>query len=408
MDLELEVEERRYAVSVSDYHTGTCSTAVVLGLSYQIAEEVSCIAPEALVHFEESEGIAFVGAAVLPYVSKAARDDLLRAASASGAELRITSGFRTVAQQYLLRRWFELGRCGITAAAQPGQSNHQSGRALDISNHGTWASILPSYGWAQTVPGDAVHFDHLASADNRGLDVLAFQRLWNANHPDDPIAEDGIYGPETNARLAAAPPGGFEIGACQAYDFGAELLAIDAPVRLDSGERAFVSIELRNSGGIAWTPETTYLATTGPMDRASELRDETWPSPGRPAAVAEVTAPGEVGRFEFWIRAPRVGDDAFLSEPLSLVDEENEDPQFFGPAELRLELDVAGDGLGGGVPPERPDGPDHHANVEVVGGCTTAAGSTGSLWLVLVLLAALRLSPPGRRAALQPGSPASR
>lgn len=34
----------------------------------------------------------------------------------------------------------------------------------------------------------------------REPDVLAFQRQWNATHPEDLIAEDGIYGPHTETR----------------------------------------------------------------------------------------------------------------------------------------------------------------------------------------------------------------
>jgi hypothetical protein len=46
------------------------------------------------------------------------------------------------------------------------------------------------------------------------MDVHAFQRLWNRNHPSDTIAEDGAYGPMTAARIARSPSGGFAIGAC--------------------------------------------------------------------------------------------------------------------------------------------------------------------------------------------------
>jgi hypothetical protein len=57
-----------------------------------------------------------------------------------------------------------------------------------------------------------VHFDHTRSSDIRGLDVHAFQRLWNRNNPSDRIDEDGDYGPATGARLAKAPAAGFAIG----------------------------------------------------------------------------------------------------------------------------------------------------------------------------------------------------
>jgi hypothetical protein len=49
--------------------------------------------------------------------------------------------------------------------------------------------------------------------DLEGLSVLAFQRLWNRNHEGDRIAEDGDYGPQTEARLRMSPTGGFAIGA---------------------------------------------------------------------------------------------------------------------------------------------------------------------------------------------------
>jgi hypothetical protein len=201
---------------VETFETTSCSTSVVLALSVQIAEEVNCMLPGQLVAFEPGPTIEFVGAAVLPYLGMGARDDLYAAAAANGGiAVEVTSAFRTVVQQYLLRRWFELGRCGITAAAQPGESNHESGRALDVSNYEQWIDVFAAHGWDHSVPGDPVHFDHVASPDIRGADVLAFQRLWNRNAPADPIAEDGVYGPATEARVKQAPAEGFGIGGCE-------------------------------------------------------------------------------------------------------------------------------------------------------------------------------------------------
>ncbi len=199
---------------VAMFETSSCSTGSVLALSKQIAEEVDCIMPGQLVRFEESPRILFTGSAVLPYVSEMARTKLLAATDNGGTRvLRVTSAFRTVVQQYLLRRWYELGRCGITAAAEPGRSNHESGRALDVSNYAEWISLMEAQGWSHNIPGDPVHFEQLASPDIRGADVLAFQRLWNRNAPDDQIGEDGDYGPATEERLKRAPAEGFGIGA---------------------------------------------------------------------------------------------------------------------------------------------------------------------------------------------------
>lgn len=199
---------------VASFETSSCSTGSVLALSKQIAEEVDCLMPGQLVPFMETTAIQFTGSAVLPYIAEGARTDLLAAAAAAnGRVLRVTSGFRTVVQQYLLYRWFQLGRCGIPAAAEPGRSNHESGRALDVSNYSDWISTMESKGWSHNIPGDPVHFEHLASPDIRGADVLAFQKLWNRNAPDDQISEDGDYGPATQDRIKRAPAEGFGIGA---------------------------------------------------------------------------------------------------------------------------------------------------------------------------------------------------
>ncbi len=219
--------------AVTSFERSSCSTGDVLALSKQIAEEVHCMMPGQLVVFEEGPGIEFTGAAVLPYVSEDARAQLYAAiARGEGKVLRVTSAFRTVVQQYLIRRWFELGRCGITAAAEPGRSNHESGRALDVSNYSEWISAMESQGWSHNIPGDPVHFEQLTAPDIRGADVLAFQRLWNRNAPDDQISEDGEYGPATEARIQMAPAEGFGIGAICGLAT-ARVIAVD-PVEHDA------------------------------------------------------------------------------------------------------------------------------------------------------------------------------
>ena len=205
------LSETSQAATVKSLETTSCSTSVVLGLSLQIADEVNCMMPGQLAKFTPTANIVFSSQAVLPYLDLEAQAALTKAAT--GTTIRINSAFRTVAQQYLLRRWKDLGRCGITAAALPGRSNHESGRALDVDNYTAVGARLRANGWSDNVAGDAVHFEHLSSADIRGADVQAFQRLWNRNNPTDLIAEDGDYGPNTAARLAKAPAGGFTVGA---------------------------------------------------------------------------------------------------------------------------------------------------------------------------------------------------
>lgn len=198
---------------VMTFETTSCSTNDVLALSLQIAQEVECIAPGGLVEFEEGDNIEFTGV-VLPYMSMGGREDMYAAVAAGGGtKLRINSAYRTVVQQYLLYRWGDLGRCNISVVATPGNSPHESGRALDVQNYGDWVTLLEANNWDHYGPGDLVHFTHLPSPANPGQTVLAFQRLWNRNAPDDQIDEDGIYGPQTEARVKMAPAEGFGLGA---------------------------------------------------------------------------------------------------------------------------------------------------------------------------------------------------
>src|SRR5262249_53084868 len=129
--------------------------------------------------------------------------------------ITITSAFRTLAQQYLLYKWYQGGQCGITLAAVPGNSNHETGIAIDVSNYAEAATTLTNHGFSHSYPtSDPVHFDYNAggTVDLRAESVLAFQRLWNLNNPNDVIAEDGDYGAMTTARLAQSPVDGFANG----------------------------------------------------------------------------------------------------------------------------------------------------------------------------------------------------
>jgi hypothetical protein len=192
---------------VKHHVSGACSTAGVAPLARQIAEEMLCMAPGVLARLEPGDGIDFRSSAVLPYMEESAADDLRRAAAET--PITLNSGFRAVVQQFLLREWFDRGRCGISAAARPGRSNHETGRAIDVSATAAQKAALRRHGWTDPLPHDPVHFEHLASPDLRGMDVHAFQRLWNRNHPEDPIDEDGDWGASTRKRMLDSPAGGF-------------------------------------------------------------------------------------------------------------------------------------------------------------------------------------------------------
>lgn len=200
--------------SVEQAVSGSCSTTSVLGLSEQIVEQMNCMVPGALARLPERANLTR-SAATFPYLQLDARDALVAALDANPDKtLSLNSMLRTVAQQYLLHRWAQAGRCGIALAATPGRSNHESGLALDTSQYSSWRSALESRGFKWFGSSDKVHFDHAGAGrlDLRGVDVKAFQMLWNANHPEDRIAEDGSYGPATGKRLAKSPAAGFPMG----------------------------------------------------------------------------------------------------------------------------------------------------------------------------------------------------
>lgn len=190
---------------------GGCNSDIVRGLSNQLVEELNCISPNLLVnaggpHLRH-------GASVLPFLAPAASDALKRATTAANDFITINDAYRTVAQQYVVYRWWQQGRCGIPLAAEPGASNHQSGRALDLSAYTYWRPRLTPYGFTWYGNSDVYHFDHFGSPALGGRSVLAFQRLWNKNNAAK-LAEDGIWGPASASAMSRTPTTGFPIHGC--------------------------------------------------------------------------------------------------------------------------------------------------------------------------------------------------
>lgn len=191
-----------------------CSTMVVKGLSLQIIAQGQCINPDAFVEVPDAPNLTF-GSTVFRILEAPAKDALLKAlASKPNSQMTVNSMLRTVVQQYLLYTWYLNGQCNISLAAKPGNSNHETGLALDVSEYNTWMTALENNGFNWLGNSDVVHFDYAGpgAVNYKGLDVQAFQQLWNINHPNDLIAEDGIYGPQTEARLKQSPADGFAIG----------------------------------------------------------------------------------------------------------------------------------------------------------------------------------------------------
>jgi len=310
-----ETGELASQVTVSSFLTSSCTTAVVLGLSRQIADEVSCQSPSSLARFAAGSGITITGNAVLPYMAANAKTDLQAVGN-----VQVNSGFRTIAQQYLLVEWFDRGRCGITAAAAVGRSNHESGRAVDLANFSARVSAMAAHHWSHDVAGDPVHFDHLTSSDIRGKDTLAFQRLWNRNNPSDKIAEDGDYGPMTEARLKKSPATGFAKGAScvkAASVAGTEIVAVDGPDRVAPGATAHYAITLVNTTDADW-PTTATLSVAG--GAASELYDAaTWTSNAEVGPIGIAIPAGGQGVVDVDIVAPIVTTKTAVSTELAVM-----------------------------------------------------------------------------------------
>jgi len=191
----------------------TCPTSSVRGLSRQIIAEMNLLVPNVLMDFRSSN-IVLADNNVHPFLQATARSALREAVEERGQPITINSAYRTVAQQHLLRRQFEEGRCRIAAAAQPGRSNHEDGLALDVDDFNAWKPFLENNGWEQLGPHDPVHFTFVGGgtrSDIGGIGVRAFQHLWNVHSPTDRIAEDGAFGAQTRLRLDNSPAEGFPV-----------------------------------------------------------------------------------------------------------------------------------------------------------------------------------------------------
>jgi hypothetical protein len=200
--------------SVLDAASRGCSTRSVDGLSRQIIAQARCIDARAFTAVPRRTNLK-AASNVFLYLEAPARDHLLKALDANKKHtMTVNSALRTVAQQYLLRRWSLKKVCGIQLATPPGESNHETGLALDIREHGTWRKALEAQGFRWLGSIDRVHFDYKGpdAVSKAHLDIRAFQQLWNLNHPKDRIPVNGRYTPDLEDRLEQAPARGFPHG----------------------------------------------------------------------------------------------------------------------------------------------------------------------------------------------------
>lgn len=187
-----------------------CNTGLARGLSLQLIAKLNRMVKTSLLVEVKHPLIDVGSAAVNPYLQPAACEALIKAVESRGVKLIINSCLRTTVQQHLIRRQFERGLCGITAAALPGKSNHERGAAIDIVDPDDWRLTLEIQDWKKLGDWDRPHYDYFdCRRDISSLQISAFQMLWNEHNPKDIIAVDGSYGPTTAAKIDASPIDGW-------------------------------------------------------------------------------------------------------------------------------------------------------------------------------------------------------
>ncbi len=98
-----------------------------------------------------------------------------QAAAKQGVHIRISSGFRTMAEQTYFYNCYINKNCNNgNLAARPGYSNHQSGHALDLNTSSTavfnWLTAHGGhYGFKRTVPSEPWHWEWWGGGPGGGL-----------------------------------------------------------------------------------------------------------------------------------------------------------------------------------------------------------------------------------------------
>lgn len=271
----------------------TCSTELTYPLNIQLAAQMNCIRPG---FFEpvSDVGNLDLGPAANPFLQAPAAQALREAADERPeVTLSLNSSWRSVAQQHILKRW--KGSCGIRVVADPGTSHHESGLAIDVPTETTrdFRDHLKREGWVwycdATNGGrtrgcrDRPHYTYKRSGEDlRSLNVLAFQKLWNHAHPDDPIQESGHYNRATARRLDKAPLEGFAAGpTCDSRQFIAEVTQSPEERALTMAIKAHQHIEaslvraheLAAAQRPVPVPETAVKASWSPATLLTQLFD---------------------------------------------------------------------------------------------------------------------------------------
>jgi N-acetylmuramoyl-L-alanine amidase len=188
----------------------SCNTGLAQGLSIQLIAKLNRMVKTPLLVKIDHPRLDTSSSSVNAYLQPSAAANLIEAAKSRGKKLVINSCLRTTVQQHIIRRQFENGLCGITAAALPGRSNHERGAAVDIQDPEDWQDCLEAHSWSKLGSFDPPHYDYWDSRrDIASLQISAFQMLWNEHNPSNQIAIDGTYGAITAAKIDLSPVDGW-------------------------------------------------------------------------------------------------------------------------------------------------------------------------------------------------------
>jgi hypothetical protein len=180
-------------------------------LARQIADTLLAGLPQDKV-IDVSSHVTIAGGSTIPFLQREAGEAFIAAINEKGESPRLVHAIRVLPQQYAVFYWYTHGKkCGVVLAASPGTSPHERGIAVDLENHGDWINVLKRHNWIWRGQADPPHFNYHGGqdADFGHEGIRAFQKLWNQHNPNDKIAEDGSYGPNTEKRLEASPIEGF-------------------------------------------------------------------------------------------------------------------------------------------------------------------------------------------------------
>jgi hypothetical protein len=148
------------------------------------------------------------------------------------------------------------------------------------------------YGFLHNSP-DAAHWVGRAVGYPRRAEICA-----NCGFP---MASVSATMPETpGACTPVVPPMPRFAAQFVMQSFPVAATTLDLPAGTE--QRGF--FEMRNTGTEVWRPGEVFFGTTQPRDRSSMARGSDWVAPNRAATVDRVVMPGQLGRFNFSLRAP--------------------------------------------------------------------------------------------------------